>query len=137
MPLPPSAISLQELGLQVAYRDEENTEVRDTFRQVVGCAFVPTEDVAASFQEARANIPNSMRPFTKYFAETYVLGKRAQGGRRAVPPRYPPDQWNQYEAVLSDDPRTNNTMEAWHNRFQTMVGKSHPALYTLIGEFFG
>ncbi|KAK3929145.1 PKS-NRPS hybrid synthetase [Frankliniella fusca] len=126
---------IQELGLQVAYRNEENPEVRDCFREIVGCAFVPTADVVPSFQAAKNHAPNAMRPFCSYFGEYYVTGRRAQRGRRAVPPRYPPGEWNQYEAALNNEPKTNNAKEGWHNRFQTMVGKSHPSLYPLILEF--
>ena len=30
--------------------------------------------------------------------------------------------------------RTNNISEGWHNRFQTVLGKKHPSLYTFLVE---
>jgi hypothetical protein len=109
---------VQDLGLQVAYRDPNDESVRDAFRTMVGVAFVPTDDVAEAFMEARENIPARMTAFVDYFEETYIMGRRPRGRRRATAPRYPPRQWNQYRAALDNEPRTNNTTEAWHNRFQ-------------------
>lgn len=109
---------IQDLGLQAAYRDEEDESVRDAFRQILGVAFVPTDDVPEAFAEARADIPASMEEFANYFEETYVLGRRLRGRRQRTAPRFPPHQWNQHNAALHKDPRTNNSKEGWHNRFQ-------------------
>ncbi|XP_052130244.1 uncharacterized protein LOC127751170 [Frankliniella occidentalis] len=126
---------VQSLGLQAAYRDEEDSSVRDSFREMVGLAFVPPEDVEECFTEAKNNLPPAMHAFGEYFETTYVKGRVLRGRRRAAPPRYTPALWNQYLAALNNEPRTNNATEAWHNRFQTVVGKSHPTLFHLIKEF--
>ncbi|XP_052119465.1 uncharacterized protein LOC127748746, partial [Frankliniella occidentalis] len=126
---------IQSLGLQPAYQDDNNDTVRTSFREVVGLAFVPTEDVEEAFNEAKAAAPRSMRDFVKYFEETYVLGKRARNRRQRRPPRYLPALWNQHQAARDNEPRTNNQTEGWHNRFQLVVGKSHPTLYKIIDEF--
>lgn len=42
--------------------------------------------------------------------------------------------WNQYDSALTKSHRTNNVSEGWHNRFRTVVGRTHPDLYTAIGE---
>jgi len=109
---------LSQLGLLVRYRDPDNDAVRKGFRQVVGTAFVPTDDVVGAFMEVRDALPASMTAFADYFEQTYVVGRRARGARRATAPRYPRKEWNQYTAALDNSPRTNNATEAWHNRFQ-------------------
>ncbi|CAB0037060.1 unnamed protein product [Trichogramma brassicae] len=38
------------------------------------------------------------------------------------------------KAVLDGTARTNNASEGWHNRFQVIVGKKHPSLYTFLTE---
>ena len=40
--------------------------------------------------------------------------------------------WNQYDTVLARLPRSNNLVEGWHNRFQTLVGCSNPTLWTFL-----
>ncbi|XP_046553519.1 uncharacterized protein LOC124262952 [Haliotis rubra] len=37
--------------------------------------------------------------------------------------------WNH---LTPDDPRTNNTLEGWHNRVKKLVCKAHPNIYELI-----
>ena len=39
-----------------------------------------------------------------------------------------------HAAVLQGKARTNNASEGWHNRFQTLVGKSHPSFYSFLKE---
>jgi len=107
-----------ELGLMPAFRAPEDDSVRKGFRQIVGTAFVPTEDVVQAFLEARAALPHSMAAFADYFETNYVMGRRARGNRRPPAPRYPPRQWNQHIAAREKLSRTNNATEAWHNRFQ-------------------
>ncbi|XP_026290250.2 uncharacterized protein LOC113214938 [Frankliniella occidentalis] len=126
---------LQEGGLQVAYRNQEDDSIRNAFREVVGLAFVPVDDVKEACEVVIDNLPVRMADFGDYFEKTYVIGHRNRGTRQTVPPRYPPALWNQYIAAVENQPRTNNANEAWHNRFQTIVGKSHPSLYKLIGAF--
>ncbi|KAK3916473.1 PKS-NRPS hybrid synthetase [Frankliniella fusca] len=66
---------IQNLGLAVQYRDEEDDTVRMAFWQILGVAFVPVDDVEEAFHQAKENIPDEMKPFPKYFEETYVLGR--------------------------------------------------------------
>jgi len=40
--------------------------------------------------------------------------------------------WNQHEGTLLGLHRTNNVSEGWHNRFNLLVGRHHPDLYSLM-----
>ena len=92
--------------------------LRKNNRQIVGTAFVPTDDVIDAFSEARGALPASMTGFADFFEQTYEIARRARVARRATAPRYPRKQWNQHTSALNNSPRTNNATEAWHNRFQ-------------------
>ena len=46
--------------------------------------------------------------------------------------KYPPRSCSVYERMLVDDPRTNNFLEGWHNRFASVVGVAHPEIYKFI-----
>jgi len=117
----PAWRKLSELGLQTAFRDPDDDTVRKASRQVVGTAFVPPDDVANAFLEARGAMPARMQPFGDYFEKTYIMARRPRGNRRPAAPRYPPKSWNQYLAARENLARTNNATEAWHNRFQVRL----------------
>ena len=103
-------------------------------------AFVPTADVAETFEILLTSCPPLLNPIFEYFDENYVRGRPiVRQGRRArqpqrLPPRYPPSIWNQYMAVMEGKARTNNISEGWHNRLQVLVGKKKPSLYTFLQE---
>ena len=65
----------------------------------------------------------------------YVTGRVAARNRRIIQPRYPPSTWNQYQATISGEHKTNNVSEGWHNRFSQLIAKHHPDLYSALKEF--
>lgn len=125
---------IQEAGLQQAYSNRGDRSVRTHTHMLLALAFIPVVDVQRVFAEFQAVAPEALLVIFTYFGETYVNGRPGRGRRRAVPPRYPVPLWNQYEAALTGDHRTNNVSEGWHNRFHLIVGKNHPDLYSLLKE---
>lgn len=103
---------------------------------IMALAMVPEEDVVETFELLRDDMPNipQMDELLTYFGETYVSGIPARGRRRYQPPMFPINLWNHYKTVLEGRARTNNSSESWHNRFQILVGKKHPDIYTAITE---
>lgn len=126
---------IQSLGLQVAYNSRTDSSIRDYATMIAATAYVPVNDVILAFRELMKHTPAVMDDFVSYFDRIYVTGTRAVGRRRAVPPRYPPEQWNLYDAVTTNEPTTNNASEGWHNRFASLLEKNHPDLYSLLREF--
>lgn len=74
-------------------------------------------------------------PILEYFEENYVVRVTAPGRRRRIFLYCPPEIWNQNQAALTGSHKTNNVSVGWHNRFQIMIGKHHPDLYSAPGEF--
>ena len=94
---------------------------------MLALAVVPIEDVPRVFNLLKCSSPEALNPILHYFEETYVIGRGDRGRRRyAVNPRYPPCTWNQHNAALNEEHRTNNVSEGRHN---------HPDIYTIIKEF--
>lgn len=93
---------LQSIGLQVAYNDPENREVKNGFSQLLALAFVPAEDVSRVFNMLKPTLPQSMEELAKYFDRIYVNGSRERVRRqyRVQPPRYSPVLWNHYQSVF-------------------------------------
>ena len=90
---------------------------------IAALCYVPAQDVVRAFKALKPEVPAALKPFVQYFDLTYVNGKKACGRQRASPPRYPVEQWNQYDSVIRNEPTTNNAIV-----FFLLVGKSHPDL---------
>lgn len=127
---------IQELGLQVAYCNPDDSTVRDFCHMLAALAYVPVRHVKAAFvalKDVAPEIPK-IPDLIEYFGVTYVVGVPGAGRRRAVPPRYCPKLWNIYEATLEGRAATNNASEGWHNRFAHLVDRKHPDLHSLLNH---
>ncbi len=125
---------LQDKGLQEAYNDPDDCSVKTFIHKHLALTYVSIARVQATFELLVQDAPNSIVSILDYFKETYVAGHAARGRRRAVPLRYPPSLWNQYDAVLANRHKTNNASEGFHNRFRVIVAKHHPDLYSALTE---
>ena len=103
----------QALGLQVAYRSDEET--KQFLRTTAALAFVPIRFVRLAWQGIKASTPTHLpriEEFVEYLESTWLIGN------------FPVQMWNVYE---NEDCRTNNHLEEWHKQLKCLVGKSHPA----------
>lgn len=126
---------VQGEGLQAAYNDENDRSLKLHTHMLMSLAFVPPADVVHAYIELRRECPAALLPVYDYFDRNYIRGVTRRGNRRAVRPRFEPGLWNQYETAVAKSHRTNNVSEAWHNRFQSIVGRHHPDIYTTISQF--
>lgn len=126
---------VQESGLQTRYNDPQDESIRIQTHMIAALAFVPVSEVARIYRLLLDEVDEDLLPVLESFGETYILGRPGRGRRRTVAPRYPPESWNQYDAAIVGEHKTNNLSEGWHNRFNMLVGKPHPDLYTLLKEF--
>lgn len=125
---------IQGDGLQAQYRDPADRSVKRFAHMLLALAFVPVADVRGAYKELRRACPQILHGVYDEFNAYYISGRRATGRRAATQPRYPPALWNQYNTAINKSCRTNNNSEGWHNRFQLVVSKHHPDLYTFIKE---
>lgn len=134
---------IQKEGLQRTYNDDQDRRIKKHTHMVLSLAFVPIADVPTAFRKLSQawREEDDFKPIMKYFHTFYVNGTpgrtrtaAAGSSRASVPPRYSPRIWNQYDAALRKQHRTNNVSEAWHNRFQVVVGRHHPDLFSALKE---
>lgn len=125
---------IQAEGLQQRYGDENDPTFREASKKMCALAFVPPADVPDVFDVLYDDLPEDFFPIANYFEVNYIRGIRARGRRRAVRVRYHPALWNHYTSVLQGTARTNNASEGWHNRFQVLVGRRHPSLFSFLKE---
>lgn len=112
---------VQHVGLQVAYNNPDDREVKIGAHMLLALAFIPPDEVKDVFKDLVRILPNELKPVVKYMKENYVVGTPStRGRRRTIPPRYPVPLWNMYEATRTGQHRTNNISEGWHNRFRSV-----------------
>lgn len=125
---------IQSEGLQALYNDPDDRSIKTACHMLCALAFVPPDDVIKHFETLEEDIPDQVLPIADYLEVNYIRGRPARGRRRAVSPRYKPELWSQYQAVLDRTARTNNVSEGWHNRLQVIMGKKHPSMYAFLVE---
>lgn len=118
---------IQNEGLSNAYRDDENVKLYS--KMLIALSFVPPEDVGGAFDELNESRPDNLENLYNYWEDTYV--GRLRRNRRASP-LFPIIMWNMRGRVADGLPRTNNSIEGWHNAFQSSVACHHPTVYTLV-----
>ena len=124
---------VNELGLKTIYTS--NQEFALHARMLYGLAYVPAADVPTALEIIRATMPAVRQPLVQYFDSTYVNGPVARSaGTRTNhvvhrPPMFHPAMWNVAELFEHDLPTTNNHVEAWHRRLQTLIAIDHPSFY--------
>ena len=64
-----------------------------------------------------------------YFEDTNI-GKPHRRCRRS--PIFDIDIWNVYSRVLDDLPKSNNSVEGWHHRFQSSLTCEHPNIWVFL-----
>ena len=134
---------VQTTGLMEDYENDD--EFRLSIKMLSALSFYPAEEIPTVYEELRNDAPARARNLYKYFEETYVLGrpllaKRGKGrpkkgGPPRHPPRFPPELWSVSDLIEANFPRTNNSLESWHRRFEAVVGKYHANIYVIIEEF--
>ena len=90
-------------------------------------AYVSVKDVVVSFELLQIEVEENFLHVCDYYKEFYIKISPGRGGRKAVPPRYHPILWNQYQTTISDHLITYNINEEFHNWFRVVI-KHHPDL---------
>lgn len=62
--------------------------------------------------------------------KTWIGYKRNDG--KLLAGRFPIELWNMYNHSLEGYPRTNNSVEGWHNSIRLFFGISHPSIFKFI-----
>lgn len=122
---------VQALGLAEQYMNDGT--FAHQIKMLGSLAFVPEAEVLDAFEQLgntefyRDN--EEAIPLLDYFEETWI-GMVRRGRRR--PPKFSISLWNCYEGVREDLPKTNNSVEGWHNEFSSLIGANHPSIWKFI-----
>lgn len=123
---------IQSCGLQSWYNDPSNSMV---IKMIQALAFCPCGDVIALFNEILETLDEEtddlLSGFLSYFENTW-LGTISRNRRRR--PLFSISMWSVHARTVESLPRTNNSVEGWHNAFQQRVNTSHPNLCKLVSK---
>lgn len=95
-------------------------------------SFLSPTDIPEYFRDLKAVATKDGLKIFNFFENNYVLGKKNRKERSPVP--YPPTFWSVGSLVDDNLPRTQNTVEAWHRRLNSVISRSHIGCYKLINE---
>lgn len=93
-------------------------------KMMVALAFVPVDRVEEAFELIinSDDFPESTSAFAKYFKATYV----------GMDARYSHSIWNMYERTIKELPRTNNSVESWHNTLRYTIPQGNQCIYLFL-----
>ncbi|XP_077293964.1 uncharacterized protein LOC143916644 [Arctopsyche grandis] len=128
--------NIQKSGLADNYQNDRVFALK--LRQLTALAFVPAVGIPAALEVLRPTMPVEANVVVKWLDEHYVNGKdniQPDGTVTRIPPRYPPEMWSIYSSTIDCLPRTQNVVEAWHRRWETLVGRAHVGFHKIMVEF--
>lgn len=124
---------IQKNGLSTKYGTDQNFSL--LIRHIPALAFLSPLEIPSSFDTLRSLMPREAEPVLTWFEENFVRGKiRRTGQSQRSPPLFPPEVWSVFENTAFSFPRTQNNVEAWHRRWETLIGRSHVGIFTIIKE---
>ncbi|CAF2118495.1 unnamed protein product, partial [Rotaria magnacalcarata] len=92
--------------------------------------FVPVLDVIKAFDLIADDFDDDADDFLGYFEKTWIGESKKRGiGRKK--PLFTIELWNVYDRTVANLPRSNNSIEGWHNAFTKRVAIVHPSVSKL------
>ena len=111
---------VKELGLALAYYKKGS--IHSYIKMLMSLPFLPQEHIAMAMSEMKLRAASPcILDLCKYIEKTWVNGKV-----------WLPDVWTVFQRPF----RTNNDVEGWHRRFNSLCGENAPPLYKLIVNLF-
>lgn len=104
---------VQNRGFQKLYGSSESFS--SEIKCILALAYLPAEEIPPYFEELQQNISPEAKMLAEWFGENYIWGTCS------APPKYDPCLWSTYVLNEENIPRTQNSAESWHNRFQQFV----------------
>lgn len=128
---------IQKSGLAAKYGTDCDFALR--LRQLVALAYLPPEEIPTAFNSLKLNVlPEDAEPVIDWFELYYVLGKpqsHIEGTKVTItrcPPLFPPRLWSIHSQNEIGLPRTQNSVEAWHRRWNSILNNNRYGVYSTI-----
>lgn len=127
---------IQEVGLRTKYARDPEFALH--MRYPAALAFIQPDKVVDSFKQLKKLLSVKKRPAVgsddhkvrklfEYLERTWI-------GNGQTQPLFPIKLWNMWSLTLNKIPRTNNSVEGWHNAINQFVGCHRPSIWTFISK---
>jgi hypothetical protein len=127
---------IQSCGLATRYGNDEQFSLM--LRHLFALAFLPPQEIPEAFNILKFEMPSEATEIVQWFEDNYVHGRIRRRLRNETvirsAPLFPPQLWSVYNSNEMGIPRTQNNVEAWHRRWEILVGQSHIGVYRMIEE---
>ncbi|CAG8517757.1 9673_t:CDS:2, partial [Ambispora gerdemannii] len=105
---------IQNCGLATQYGENEHFSFM--LRHLFALAFLSQHEISAAFDILKLEMSPEAKEVVQWFEDNYVHGRMRTQLRNGIP-------------------RTQNNVEAWYCRWETLIGQAHVGVYTIIKEF--
>lgn len=122
---------VQEFGLQKKYQEDKSFHL--SVKKLVALAFVPVSDVYKAYDLIADEFDDDADKLLDYFEATWI-GQPKKRGTGRKKPEFPLELWNVYDRVCTNLPRSNNSIEGWHQAFAKRVAIVHPSINKLADK---
>lgn len=135
---------IQKAGLSQKYTND--SEFAHKMRHILALAYLKSEDIPAAFELIRREvIPNESKPVVDWFSKYYVNGtfisKRSLSSPnkpaltiKRKPPLFPPNLWSVWDSFATGIPITQNAVESWNNRWNSLLNRRKMNIYKTMRE---
>lgn len=129
---------IQQNGLQSKYGQDAEFAVK--LRHIIALAYLHQDEIPDAFDKLREEVlPDEASDITNWFGKYYVWGNinsRETGNNKLLiarsAPMFPPSLWSVFQNNTLGLPRTQNNIEGWHRRWNTLLDKHKRGLYATI-----
>ena len=119
------------------YRTDESFSL--LLRDIPALAFLKPVEIADAFDDVKALLPSDAEPIIQWFENNYVHGRIKRTLRNGTVQRHnplnPSEMWSIFDNMEFAFPRTQNKVEAWHRRWETLIARPHVGIFTMIKKF--
>ncbi|CAF0824457.1 unnamed protein product [Rotaria sp. Silwood1] len=127
---------VQDAGLTTKYGTDQNFSL--LIRHIPALAFLSPLEISDAFDELKVILPSDAEPIIQWFENNYVHGRVKRilrnGRVQRHNPLYPPEMWSVFDNMEFAFPRTQNKVEAWHRRWETLIARAHVGIFTMIKQ---
>ncbi|CAF1501177.1 unnamed protein product, partial [Rotaria sordida] len=107
-------------------------------RHISALAFLSPLEIPDAFDELKVILPSDAEPTIQWFENNYVYGRVKRilrnGRVQRHNPLYSPEMWSVFDNMEFGFPRTQNKVEAWHRRWETLLARAHVGIFTMIKQ---
>lgn len=121
-------------GLKARYGKDE--EFNSNVRMIIALAFLDPDEIPEMFEEVVLWMgdEDDVSQFINWFRNNYVAKHVDDTSTQSQSSltQFSQEFWSVKSLVELGLPRTQNSVEAWHRRFKTLVDVAHPGVFALM-----